>query len=174
MRKADFKKMMIYKIYPKYLKYLNKIDSEVFYSEHYELKTKPFLGIIVSLSENVEYFIPFTSPKNKHENWSKRSKRYMFIFDEKDEVIGLLDFRKIIPVKEEFFSELNIDESFDIKYKSLIKKQLLFCRKQKNKIVENIEFVYSEQVIGKRVLKYHCDFLKLEKAMKNYLTSNQF
>ncbi|QZE12679.1 type III toxin-antitoxin system ToxN/AbiQ family toxin [Mycoplasma sp. Ms02] len=123
--------LKFYEIDVDYLKYLNNIDPEVFYSQDYKKNRKPFLGILVFINNNHSFFIPLTSFKDKHKTWPKISKSFAFILNEKDEKIALLETRKMIPVKKGLFKVINI-RKFDVKYRNLLNKQLNFSKLTKN------------------------------------------
>ena len=63
-----------------YLKYLNSIDSEVYYNSSYQNAMKPFVGIIVGI-ENYHYFIPLSSAKEKHKKWKNVSDEHFLIYE---------------------------------------------------------------------------------------------
>lgn len=55
------------------------IDSEVFY-EQVNYDTKPYVGIIIQ-NDIYDYFIPLTSAKEKHKNWSNVTKTNYIIYE---------------------------------------------------------------------------------------------
>ena len=46
---VEVAKYGFYTVNPDYLKYLNEIDSEVYYNSSYRKSIKPFVGIIVGI-----------------------------------------------------------------------------------------------------------------------------
>lgn len=69
---TNVKEYGFYTVNSDYLKYLNKIDPEVYYNPSYRTSTKPFIGIILMV-ENTNYFVPITSAKEKHKKWKNVS-----------------------------------------------------------------------------------------------------
>lgn len=66
----------LYTIDQEYLKYLYSFDTEVYYSPKYEGSLKPFFGIIVII-DDISYFIPITSAKEKHKKWKNVSNEHL-------------------------------------------------------------------------------------------------
>lgn len=65
---AEFENFGFYTIDVDYLEFLNGKDSEVYYNASYKYAIKPYVGIIINISE-CKYFIPLTSAKPKHTKW---------------------------------------------------------------------------------------------------------
>jgi len=57
-------KFIIVKVDSKYCNYLRKYDSRVMYNKE-KKELRPFIGILFKIND-VEYFAPLTSPKQKH------------------------------------------------------------------------------------------------------------
>lgn len=71
--------MKLYTVDNSYIKKLYDIDSEVFY-EQVNYDTKPYVGIIIQ-NDIYDYFIPLTSAKEKHKNWSNVTKTNYIIYE---------------------------------------------------------------------------------------------
>ena len=183
---VEVAKYGFYTVNPDYLKYLNEIDSEVYYNSSYRKSIKPFVGIIVGI-KNYYYFIPISSAKEKHIRWKNVSDEHFLIYEvisnsitikgdiykyysdkEKMHVLSILDIKKMIPVPQGYFERIEFSELQDKRYKDLFEKEYAFCLKIKNKILKKVEKIYNKQKTTGIVRKSNCNFLELEKAMMNW------
>lgn len=113
---AEFESFGFYTISADYLEFLNSKDSEVYYNTSYRNAVKPFVGIIIDMTE-YKYFIPLTSAKEKHKKWKNSCDEHFLIYevidksidisgdiykeysnDKKMHVMSVLDVKKMIPV----------------------------------------------------------------------------
>lgn len=175
-----------YTIDPDYLKYLHKIDSEVYYNPSYYHNIKPFIGIVVGLKD-CSYFIPLTSTKEKHKTWKNVSSEHFLIYEvvnssdiiqgdiykrcsdtQNFHILSVLDIKKMIPVPKGAYSKIEFNRIKDKKYLYLLKREFNFCLKIKEKILHKTESLYQKQKESGRRQKTHCDFSKCETAMKAY------
>ncbi|MCR5459684.1 MAG: type III toxin-antitoxin system ToxN/AbiQ family toxin [Acetatifactor sp.] len=176
----------------KYLEHLHKVCKEVFYQET-KYENKPYLGLFVS-DGNKKYVLPLTSAKEKHKEWKDIYPDRMLIYqiENKSEVnknaiftelsdskikhiFSAIEIKKMIPVKDCVISEVNInikDEDTEEmkKYKNLLKNEYLFCLKNKDLILSRASKIYEKQMDTGKVLRFGCDFRKLEKAMEIFDT----
>ena len=88
-------------------------------------------------------------------------------------LISVLEIKKMFPVKEGvyWFAELQVDNELsleEVQRRILMQKEYRFCRKIKKQIVEKANRIYDKQMRTGKVLKFHCDYKKLEKACKDY------
>lgn len=63
---VEFESFGFYTISADYLEFLNSKDSEVYYNTSYRNAVKPFVGIIIDMTE-YKYFIPLTSAKERED-----------------------------------------------------------------------------------------------------------
>ena len=75
---AEFENFGFYTIDADYLEYLNNKNSEVYYNASYRNAIKPFVGIIIDMTE-CKYFIPLTSAKEKHKKWKNSCDEHFLI-----------------------------------------------------------------------------------------------
>ncbi|QZE12539.1 type III toxin-antitoxin system ToxN/AbiQ family toxin [Mycoplasma sp. Ms02] len=165
MNKIDFN---LYDINPEYLKYLYSIDKEVYYIEGHKNTLKPYFGVIVILNSKNYFFIPLTPPKKKFSRWPKNSKSYIFVQDKSGSILGMLDIRKMIPVKQGLFVQTDLNKITDAKYKNLLLKKILFCKKNSHIIFYKCMNLYQQVKSRRKTFKFHCDYLELEQAMRQY------
>lgn len=88
-------------------------------------------------------------------------------------LISVLEIKKMFPVKEGVyrFAEFQVDNELsleEVQRRILMQKEYRFCRKIKKQIVEKANRIYDKQMRTGKVLKFHCDYKKLEKACKDY------
>ncbi|MBF0710471.1 MULTISPECIES: type III toxin-antitoxin system ToxN/AbiQ family toxin [unclassified Gemella] len=177
-----------YEIDHDYMRYLYGVDSKVYFHETYKKHVKPYVGIIATI-DNVKYFIPLTSAKPKHRKHRLTTKDYILIYDivnknitkskaiykekkddeeEKYHILSILDMRKMVPVPNGLFKKIDFN-SLPLNYQFLFYKEHEFCKSKQDKIIENSTNLYNKtKEKGKALSKFHCDYIKLEKAMLQY------
>ena len=182
----EFKDFGFYLIDEPYLKYLHEIDEEVRYDEYKDYERKPFVGILVQV-RGYTYFIPLTSAKQKRASWNNVDKTYYLIYeiiDQKNKrtndvvkpysdtqylkIFAALDIKKMVPVPDGLYKKKDFNAETDLKYRALLQKEYRFCLKIKDGILEKAKTIYSQQKTTQKVLRFHCDFAKLEKACDEY------
>ena len=176
----------------KYLKYLHDFCKEVYYLPvGYE--TKPYLGILVE-DNGIEYVIPLSSAKEKHKFWKNVDSDRFLIFEncEKSEkafngiytenpdgslkhIISVIDLKKMIPIKQGLYSEINLnsspDDSEDMKkYKVLLNIEYSFCIKIIDSVIQKASILYDKQISTGKITNFCCDFRLLEEKSKEYQT----
>ncbi len=173
-----------------YLKYLYKFCSEVYYKPTgYE--TKPYIGILVQ-ENGVEYVIPLSSAKEKHKTWKNVDIDRFLIFENCSKaesgskgiyvenadgtlkhILSVLDLKKMIPIKQGLYSEVNLNSSendsvADKKYKILLNIEYSFCLKIMNSLIQKASRLYEKQMKTGKVIPFCCDFKLLEEKCKEY------
>lgn len=122
-----FENFRFVKISLEYLEKLYEADTEVFFDRNNNYENKPHLGILVN-NEGTEYVIPLTSVKSKHRKWHNvTDTNYLvyeyidrsairdgdiFVFQNKTKVkriLAVLEIKKMIPVKQGLYEEIDID-----------------------------------------------------------------
>ncbi|ORU01117.1 hypothetical protein D081_0565 [Anaerovibrio sp. JC8] len=85
-------------------------------------------------------------------------------------ILAVLDLKKMIPVSEDLYSEVNINaadsDTEEIrKYKKLLEKELQFCIKIKDEIVNKATKIYIKQK-EKGNVRFCVDFTAVEEFFK--------
>lgn len=174
----------------RYLEHLHKTCEEVFYKET-KYENKPYLGLFVTDGEK-KYVIPLTSAKAKHKEWkdvypdrmliyaikNKADIPSSAIYTELDEnkvkhIFSVIEIKKMIPVKENVITEVDInvkdEDTLEVKkYKNLLDNEFSFCLKNKELILTKASKIYDKQMETGKVMKFGCDFKKLEEAMGSF------
>ena len=180
-----------YEIDTNYLKFLYENEKEVYYSESYSNKLKPYIGIVVCIKK-YNYFIPLTSAKEKHKSLQNISDSHMLIYEilnnskissndifikhtetSSKHILSVLDFRKMIPVPDGCYKRVSIKDIEDEKYKSLLTKEYNFLKTKQDKILKISKKLYDKQITTGKIARTHCDFKKLQDCMQNYIKTKQ-
>lgn len=188
---AEFENFGFYTIDADYLEYLNSKDSEVYYNAFYRNAIKPFVGIIIDMTE-CKYFIPLTSAKEKHKKWKNSCDEHFLIYevidksvnisgdvykeyskDKKMHVLSVLDIKKMIPVPSDAYERIAFDELSDERYQDLFKKEYAFCLTIKDKILIKAEKIYKHQKETQTVRRTYCDFSCCENAMREWMKNRK-
>lgn len=188
---AEFENFGFYSIDADYLEYLNSKDSEVYYNVFYRNAIKPFVGIIIDMTE-CKYFIPLTSAKEKHKKWKNSCDEHFLIYevidksvnisgdvykeyskDKKMHVLSVLDIKKMIPVPSDAYERIAFDELSDERYQDLFKKEYAFCLTIKDKILIKAEKIYRHQKETQTVRRTYCDFSCCENAMREWMKNRK-
>lgn len=174
-----------------YIKELHNACSEVYYkSSNYD--DKPYFGILLTANGRT-YAIPLSSAKNKHKTWRNINQECYLVYEyaEKSKmsensiwtetndpnvvkhILSIIDIKKMIPVKEDTYSVVNLNKTpFDtlseIKYKDLLNKEYSFCLKNIDSIIAKASKLYANQIATGKVKKFCCDFKLLESVCENY------
>ena len=136
------KKLKLYNVNMKYIRNLHNIDSNVpSVSPQIGKQTRPFLGIIV-LVNKAKFCIPLTSNSNKKQKKFESMREnitFRKIRDDKGEILAGLNLNNMIPVQEEYISEIDLkmhpQDSPELKrWKKLCAKELDWCQAHQNEI----------------------------------------
>ncbi|NLZ82904.1 MAG: type III toxin-antitoxin system ToxN/AbiQ family toxin [Clostridiales bacterium] len=107
--------MKFYHIKDEYIAYLHDADSKVPDNKH---EKRPFIGIVFNVNE-MDYYVPLSSPKPKHKTM-KNNKDFRKINGGE---YGAINFNNMLPVIEEALIEFNIQDEPDYKYRNLLQNQ---------------------------------------------------
>ena len=93
--------------------------------------------------------------------------------DYRQRILSVLDLRKMFPVDECVYKKVKFDISSgmprsDNQRTFLMIKEYNFLTEIADEIEKKATKIYDKQIIKNKVLKYHCDYRKLEKAFDKY------
>ena len=162
-----------YNINSNYCDYLRNYDKNIPYTMDNKA-TRPFIGIVIKI-EDINYYAPLTSPKEKH----LKMKNQIDFLKIDNGNLGAINFNNMIPVNEDNISKIEIKNIQDKDYKNLLENQLSWCNKKQNKqnILDKAKKLYDyinnpnniKNVDRWEKIKYRCcDFKKLEQLAKVY------
>jgi len=147
-------KLRFYTIRYSYLNYLCNRDSNI--------KTKndrPYLGVVLTIND-IDYFAPLCSPKDKMRQWTNK-KSDVYLIDGGN--FGFIDFSNMIPVHSFNVFQTDIQRLSDRKYARLLNKQYALINKNKDTIYRRAKHVYNLRKKNTPGFKHCLDFSNLEK-----------
>lgn len=97
--------------------------------------------------------------------------------DYRQRILSVLDLRKMFPVDDSIYKKVKFDISSgmsrsDNQRTFLMIKEYNFLTEIADEIEKKATKIYDKQIIKNKVLKYHCDYRKLEKAFDKYRENN--
>lgn len=170
--------MKLYSVTDKYIDYLRKFDSKVYDNKEDKRKVmRKYLGIVLTINE-MNYYIPMSSPKDSDYKDNKIRKSIVPIVriisnEEVDNIPvlkGTLRISNMIPVPD---SELILYEPKNEQnknYKILVEKELEFIEKNEDMIKKYASIIYNQKNNDYDVsyIKNVVDFKLLEQKCKEY------
>lgn len=132
--------------------------------EYGEGKKQKFLcGVVLTVNE-LDYYVPVTSFKEK--------KPDNFLIEADNGVVtSSLRFNYMFPVPKTLVSERIISEEPDRAYRALLSQELRYCTKNQDIILRLAERTYKRVLLGKDpgLVKNSCSFVFLEEKCKEYM-----
>lgn len=159
----------LYKVNMKYIRNLANVDRRVMsISPQTGKDERIFIGI-VTMVNNHQYCIPFTSVKDKFNNINENI-TLRKVKDKNGDVIAVLNLNNMIPIRAEYITIYDIkpnekDSVEQIRRKKFCAKELAWCQKNQSEIerlAKELHRMYCEDEKFKK-RKICLDFLKLEK-----------
>ncbi len=170
-----------------YCNFLRKYDPHVYDNkEDTRTHTRKYFGIVMSMN-NMNYYIPMSSPKPKdyfdEEQTKIRPSSNTIIrivtkgHNNKDVLRGTLRISNMIPVPIEEIIFYNFENEQDLKYKNLIKNEIAFLSNPQNtkRIIRNANLVYHQKQLNLKSINYLnacCNFPLLEEKCNLWETAN--
>ncbi len=156
------RRFKLYSVNIKYMRNLHNIDDNVpSVSPQIGKQKRPFLGIVV-LVNGSKFCIPLTSNsanKNKNFECMRENITLRKIRDKEGKVIAALNLNNMIPVCEDYLTEIDLkiyctDTKELRRWKKLCIKELNWCRKHQDEIVRLANELYriyiSDETFNKR------------------------
>ena len=171
------KELKVYSVSDTYIEYLRKHNPNV-YSNKVEnrMHTRKYIGVVIELA-GYKYYIPMSSPKATDYQVAGENKVIkksiipiirMVVKNSKGEkeLKGTLRISHMIPVPETELELYDLDNEPDAEYKDLVQNEVIFIRKQREKIVANAHLLYKQKQANDQTAGYvksALDYLELEK-----------
>ena len=158
-----------YEVDSKYIKYLKENGDEKIPNIDYKKHKKFFCGIVLTIN-NFNYFAPVSS-------YNKKAHTAFLIMDEdKDskalKPISSLRFSFMFPCPIEYLSQKDFSKE-DVKYQSLLRKELHYCNVNREKIKKIASDVYKLGLKENTRKRFNiCDFKRLEEKCLEYVKNN--
>jgi len=168
--------MRLYSISDEYINYLRKKFPRVYSNkENRRVHTRKYLGVVIEIEEH-KYYIPLSSPKDKHDyimvdgkkTVCKDSLIVMRIVSgtgEEKELKGTLQIGTMIPVPDDVVELYDVGNEPDQAYKDLVNEEMIYIRKNAKKIMKNAKILYRKRKSGdeNKVVQSCLDFVGIEK-----------
>ena len=147
--------MRLYSVSDDYIEYLRNIFPRVYSNKIANRKhTRKYLGVVFKLND-FNYYIPLSSPKDAHDYITLNGKKVI----RKDSIIvirmvvkgtlkGTLQIGTMIPVPNKALIQYNLQDEQDISYKELVQDEIIFIRKNTNRIIKTAKLLYSKKTKG--------------------------
>ncbi len=148
--------LKIYSVSDKYISYLRQHNPNL-YSNKIESRkhTRKYIGVVIRI-HNYNYYIPMSSPKETDYQIAGDNKVIkksivpiirMVIKNSKGEkeLKGTLRISHMIPVPEYELELFDLDNEPDSEYKDLVQNEIVFIRKNKEKIINNAKLLYKQK-----------------------------
>ena len=147
--------MRLYSISDDYIEYLRKVFPRVYSNKiANRIHTRKYLGVVFKLND-FNYYIPLSSPKDAHDYIILNGKKAI----RKDSIIvirmvvkgtlkGTLQIGTMIPVPDKALIQYNLQDEQDISYKELVQDEIIFIRKNANRIIKTAKLLYSKKTKG--------------------------
>ena len=160
-------RLKLYTVDDNYINFLHQSEEKVMYNKS---QKRPYVGIVFNINE-LNYFVPLTSPKAKHEIMGNDID-FRKIANGK---YGAINFNKMIPVPDDCLVLIDVDAEKP-PYQYVLWNQLKNVKKDKEIICNTAKKLYDvcmkpvdeltphEQAVKERC----CDFVRLEKLCKEY------
>lgn len=131
-------------------------------------KNKFVYGAVLQVS-GMNYFVPVSSKAH-----DKQDDIQIKVKDKKNTIVGTLRFAYMIPIPQKCLTLHDISIISDYTEKERCRKELAFCRKNKEKIQKQAEKTYNriKGIVDPRYKNNCCDFEILERALVDYCTRN--
>jgi protein AbiQ len=148
--------MKLYSVSDEYIKYLRGKFPRVYSNkEDARTHTRKYLGVVLAIGEH-NYYIPLSSPKERHDyiivNGNKTIRKDSLIVmrivsrsAEVEELKGTLQIGTMIPVPDSEIELYDVDGELDQAYKDLVLEELIYIRKNEDKIIKNAKILYSKK-----------------------------
>lgn len=157
--------LKLYSVTDKYISFLREYCPNV-YSNKMDTRvhTRKYLGVVIKLGE-FKYYIPMSSPKDTDYQIAGNDKVIkksiipivrMVVKNAKGikELKGTLRISHMIPVPDSELELYDIESELDLTYKDLINNEILFIRKNKEKIINNANVMYKQKINNDQTAGY--------------------
>ena len=164
--------MRLYSVSDKYIEYLRESFPRVYSNKiGKRVHTRKYLGVVFKI-DNFNYYIPLSSPKDSNDYIEINGKKTI----RKDSIIviriivrgilkGTLQIGSMIPVPDEALIQYNLQKETDTGYKEVVQDEIIFIRKNSDRIIKTATLLYSKKtngIVGNPVIDKILDFKALE------------
>lgn len=181
------KELNLYSISDDYIQYLQLYVPNVYSNKiNTRIHTRKYVGIVLEF-ENYNYYVPLSSPKSTDYQIAGDDKvikksiipiiRIVVKNNKgKKELKGTLRLSHMIPVPKSELKLFSMEEENDEFYKKRMQGEMIFIRKNKNKILSNAKLMYKQKIENDPTAGYvksALDYKKLESLCDQYKVTNE-
>ncbi|MBQ9767462.1 MAG: type III toxin-antitoxin system ToxN/AbiQ family toxin [Lachnospiraceae bacterium] len=159
--------------------YSNKMDTRI--------HTRKYIGVVISL-DKYKYYVPLSSPKDTDYQVAGEKKvikksivpivRIVVKNAQGErELKGTLRISHMIPVPESELELYDAENETDNAYKDLIKSEIVFIRKNKERILANAKLLYKQKAendVTAGYVKSALEYKALEKMCDKYIRNTEY
>lgn len=175
--------LKVYSVSDRYIEYLRKYEPDVYSNKlDNRIHTRKYIGVVIELA-GYKYYIPMSSPKEKDYQVAGDGKVIkksivpiirMVVKNTKGEkeLKGTLRISHMIPVPEAELELYDLDNESDAEYKDLVQNEVVFIRKQGERIAANAQLLYKQKRLNDQTAGYvksALDYSALEKLCDEYV-----
>ena len=179
----DMQEMKLCSISDEYIEFLREDFPNVYSNkETRRTHTRKYIGVVMQISEYL-YYIPMSSPKDTDYQVAGDKKvikksivpiMRMVIKNSKGEkeLKGTLRFSHMIPVPETEVEWYDVEQEKDAKYKDLVQNEIIYIRKNQEKIRKSAKLIYkqkAEKIENAKYLNSVLDYKRLEEKCKEFV-----
>ena len=177
----------LYSVSDEYIDYLRAIFPNVYSNKEItRAHTRKYVGIVLRL-ENYHYYIPMSSPKESdyqiagEKKVIKKSIVPIIRIVVKNsrgqkELKGTLRISHMIPVPPSELQLYDIENEPDDTYKDLVQNEMIFIRKNQDRILANAKLLYKQKTendLSAGYVKAALEYKALEKLCRDFISEKK-
>lgn len=159
------KEFKLYSISDEYVEWLREDFPNVYSNKvNARTHTRKYLGVVLHI-DRYNYYIPMSSPKNSDYQMAGKDKviRKSIIpiirivvknAAGKKELKGTLRISHMIPVPASELELYDLENEEDSNYKELVQNEMIFIRKNREKIMDNAKLLYKQKAMNDTTAGY--------------------
>ena len=159
------KEFKLYSISDEYVEWLREDFPNVYSNKvNARTHTRKYLGVVLQI-DRYNYYIPMSSPKNSDYQIAGKDKviRKSIIpiirivvknAAGKKELKGTLRISHMIPVPASELELYDLENEEDSNYKDLVQNEMIFIRKNREKIMNNAKLLYKQKAMNDTTAGY--------------------
>lgn len=168
----------LYSVSDEYVEWLHKDFPNVYSNKiHSRIHTRKYIGVVLQIG-GYNYYVPMSSPKDSdyqiagaHKVIKKSIVPIIRIVVKnavgEKELKGTLRISHMIPVPESQLELYDLENEPDSTYKDLVQNEMIFIRKNREKIIANAKLLYKQKILNDTTAGYVksvLDYQALESA----------
>lgn len=172
----------LYSVSDEYIEYLRKVFPNVYSNkETTRIHTRKYVGTVICL-ENYHYYILMSSPKESDYQIAGEKKVVkksivpiirIVVKNSKGqkELKGTLRISHMIPVPQSELRLYDIENEQDCTYKDLVQNEIIFIRKNQEKILANAKLLYKQKAendLSAGYVRAALEYKALEKLCRSF------